>query len=84
MKPDRQALAVLVCLAALVGCSDLTSERDEAHDDDPTEVEQLSLSTAAFEAAGIAVRPVGRRTLVPTIQVTGTLSYDERRMTKAL
>ena len=80
MKLDRQALAVLACLAALVGCSGPPSGPDEVHEDESEQVKRVTLSAAAVETAGIAVVPVDRRTLVPVIQVTGTLSYDERRM----
>jgi cobalt-zinc-cadmium efflux system membrane fusion protein len=67
-------------LAIVVGCSDHTSERDETHENDHEQVERVSLSAGAYEAAGITVAAVRPQTLVPTIQVTGTLSYDERRM----
>ncbi len=83
MKLHRQALAVLASLAILVACSDRTTEHDEAHEDDHEQVEQLSLSVEAYKAAGITVAPVASRTVTPTIQVTGTLSYDERHMTIA-
>jgi len=77
---DRKSLAAVVCLALLVGCSDHPSDEVEAHEDDHEQSDRLSLSVEGYEAAGIAVAPAGLRTLVPTIQVTGTLSYDENRM----
>jgi cobalt-zinc-cadmium efflux system membrane fusion protein len=80
MKLDRQALAFLACSTMLVACTDPTQKHDEAHEDDHGHVEELSLSAEAYEAAGITVASVTHRTLTPMIQVTGTLSYDERRM----
>jgi len=81
MKLDKKILAVLACSVLLAGCSDRASEPHDEHDDPhEEEVERVSLSAAAYETAGIASAPVARRSLAPAIQVTGTLSYDERRM----
>jgi len=91
MKLDRQApgaLAVLACLALLAGCPDPTGKPEDDHADDHADepvdgheqAERLTLSVPAYETAGIVVEPVASRTLLPEIRVTGTLSYDERRM----
>jgi len=80
MMLDRKLLAVAACFAILVACSDRTKEDDGSHEDNPEQAEPRSLSAEAYETAGITVAPVELRTLVPTIQVTGTLSYDEGRM----
>jgi len=80
MKLTRAFLAGIVCLVAVAGCSDHPQEPPQVHDDEHEQGERLSLSTEAYEAAGIAVAPVAQRTVVPIIKVTGTLSYDERHM----
>jgi cobalt-zinc-cadmium efflux system membrane fusion protein len=84
MKLDNRLLSLVVCLTVLVGCSDPVSDRDVHHEDDDHEkVDRVFLSAEAQEAADIAVSAVGPRVLSPTIRVTGTLSYDERRMAVA-
>ena len=72
MKLDDRHLVVVACLAILAGCSDRTTEREEVHEDDHEQVDGVSLSDEAYEAAGIAVSAVAPRALVPTIKVTGT------------
>jgi len=79
MKRDSELLAVLASLALLVACPDATEEHEDAHEEGHEEVERISLTPEAYEAAGIDVAPAVRRTVVPEIQVTGTLSYDERK-----
>lgn len=79
MKRLSRAVPVCACLALLSGCSGESMEQ-EHHDDAHEPTERISLSEAAYHAAGISVAPVTLRNLVPKIQVTGTLSYDERRM----
>ncbi len=88
MKLPRPALAALACLVILAACADRAGEQEHEHDarheeDDHDRAEQLSLSVAAYETAGISVAPVTLHTLAPTIRVTGTLSYDERHMALA-
>jgi cobalt-zinc-cadmium efflux system membrane fusion protein len=80
MSIRRIILTVFACIVLLSGCSDQSSEREEAHDDGHDRPGLVSLSAEAFEAAGIAIAPVSPRSHVPTIRVTGTLSYDERSM----
>jgi cobalt-zinc-cadmium efflux system membrane fusion protein len=80
MKLVSQSHVLLACCVLLVACSDEPREEAGGHEDHHEEVERLTLSAEAYAAAGITVAPVTYRTLTPTIQVTGTLSYDERRM----
>ena len=80
MKLDRRYLAALACLASLAACSDPPEEREETHEGSHDPPARVSFSAGTYEAAGITVAPVGLRSLVPTIQVTGTLSYDQRSM----
>jgi cobalt-zinc-cadmium efflux system membrane fusion protein len=67
----------------VAACSPGPEEPRQTHADDREQAEQLTLSAEAYETAGITVAPVSLRTLVPVIRVTGTLSYDERRMAVA-
>jgi cobalt-zinc-cadmium efflux system membrane fusion protein len=64
----------------MAGCTSQPLEREESHHDEHDRSGHVSLSAEAFDAAGIAVEEVSLRRHAPTIQVTGTLSYDERRM----
>jgi len=81
MNCSRKALAIFACTTLLFGCSERTPEDDDEHQDEHEEqIERISLTAAAYEAAGIAVAPAGLRILLSTVQVTGTLEYDERRM----
>jgi len=80
MSIDKNLPIAIACLALLIGCSGQPGQQQEVHDDDHDEAGRVSFSTDAYEASGVVVAPVGRRDHVPTIQVTGTLSYDERSM----
>jgi cobalt-zinc-cadmium efflux system membrane fusion protein len=80
MKLDRRSLAALACLVSLAACSERVEERDDTHEDSHVAATRISFSAGTYEAAGITVAPAGLRSLVPTIQVTGTLSYDQRSM----
>lgn len=80
MKPTKQFPGLVACLILLVACSDGPGEPLDAHEDDHEEPTGISIAAEAYEASGIAVAPVGTARLLPTIRVTGTLSYDERRM----
>jgi len=80
MRLHRKALATFVCIGLVVACSPGPEEHQDIHDDQEDHAEGLTLSDEAYETAGITVAPVEPRALVPTIKVTGTLSYDERRM----
>jgi cobalt-zinc-cadmium efflux system membrane fusion protein len=80
MSSAESRFILLVCLGLLVGCSDRPGPQEEAHDDSHDLAGHVTLSAEAYDAAGIAVAAVGRRKHVPTIRVTGTLSYDERTM----
>ena len=84
---DRSSIAagfaaVLTC--CLAACSGAPADREPVHagdhPDDHAEVDGVALTAEAYEVAGIAVAPVGRQSLTPTVRVTGTLSYDERHM----
>ena len=81
MKLDRRFLAVPACVAVLIACSAQPGpEHGEEEEDHHDEADRVVLSAEAYEAAGITIGSVGLRVLTPTIQVTGTLSYDERAM----
>jgi len=80
MRLARNVLAGVACLGLVAACAPRPEEAEQTHTDDHEAVESLSLSAEAYQAAEITVAAVGRRTVVPTIRVTGTLSYDERRM----
>jgi cobalt-zinc-cadmium efflux system membrane fusion protein len=83
MKLDSRLFVVFAGLVFLAGCWEGTIEHDEAHEDNHEQVDGISLSPQAYEAADITVDAVRPHALVPTIQVTGTLSYDERGMAVA-
>jgi cobalt-zinc-cadmium efflux system membrane fusion protein len=51
------------------------------HEDE--EAGRVSLSPEAYEAAAITLAPVALHVMAPAVRVTGTLSYDERRMAVA-
>lgn len=72
-------LALLLLLTACAGAPTMDEHHDD-HGEDHALSERLMLSSEAYETAGITVVPVSHRALAPTVQVTGTLSYDERRM----
>jgi cobalt-zinc-cadmium efflux system membrane fusion protein len=61
-------------------CSRTSEDAEPAHEDDHGRVGRLALSPEAYEAAGIRMAPVAPRSLTSSVRVTGTLSYDERRM----
>lgn len=77
----RRFLVAVACIAFLTGCPDQSSQREEAPDDSHDRAGQaVLLSAEALDASGIAIAQVGLEHHVPTLRVTGTLSYDERRM----
>jgi len=80
MKLDSKSLMAVACAALVVACSHGPEDPEPTHAEDHEQTDGVSLSVEAYEAAGITVAPVVSRALVPTIRVTGTLSYDERRM----
>lgn len=80
MSIPRSFLVALTCVAILTGCSNQPVEQGESHDDESDRSGRVLLSAEAYETAGIRLAAVGHRRHVPTIQVTGTLSYDERKM----
>jgi cobalt-zinc-cadmium efflux system membrane fusion protein len=94
MNPNKKYFIFLVCVLLLAGCGDQRIEPADTHQDthegetgrghedgdEDERSESIALTAAAYDAAGIVVAPVGLEALVPTIQVTGTLSYDERYM----
>jgi len=80
MRFNRKFVAMVACLGLVVACSSRQEEPEVTHEDDREQGGQVTLSVEAFEIAGITVAPAETRVLVPTIKVTGTLSYDERRM----
>ena len=77
---DKRSVTLIYCLVLLIGCTSQPGRQEEAHDDSQEQAGHVSFSSEAYEVAGIAVGPVSLRDHVPTIRVTGTLSYDERRM----
>lgn len=83
MKRHRRVLAVMTWIllgAACTGGAPGPEPDDHGEHDDHEQIERLSLSREAYSAGGIEVAPVESRTITPTVRVTGTLSYDERRM----
>ena len=80
MKLDRRFLAVLACVAVVIACSARPGPEHREEEDHHDEADRVVLSAEAYETAGITIGSVGLRALTPTIQVTGTLSYDERAM----
>jgi cobalt-zinc-cadmium efflux system membrane fusion protein len=73
-------LITIAWFGLLAACTGPVEPTESVHEDDHEEGGRLALSAEAYAAAGIAVAPVGLGTLTPTVRVTGTLSYDERRM----
>ena len=80
MMIDKRSFTLFSCLVLLIGCASQPGQQEEVHDDSQERPGHVSFSSEAYEAAGIVVAPVSLRDHVPTIRVTGTLSYDERRM----
>ena len=78
------ATATIAALLALtVACTTPPPEPsgdDHADHDEGRHVERVTLSAEAYAASGITVAPAEARAIAPTVQVTGTLSYDERKM----
>ncbi len=78
------AVAILVSLLTLaLACTSPAPESGEGghedHDED-RHVERVSLTEQAYATSGISVAPVELRALTSSVRVTGTLSYDERKM----
>jgi len=70
-------------VAFVVACTSPESppdhdERAEHPEDEHTE--RVSFSEEAYASSGITVAPVAARAITPSVRVTGTLSYDERKM----
>jgi len=80
MKLDNRSLAALACVALVVACSRGAAEHEPMPAEDHEESALVSLTVEAYEVAGIGVAPVELRALVSTVRVTGSLSYDERRL----
>lgn len=88
MKRPGRSLATLTWIALAVACAGDPAEHspgpeEHAEHDDHGEaggIERLTLSAEAYDVAGITTAPVAAHSLAPTVRVTGTLSYDERRM----
>jgi cobalt-zinc-cadmium efflux system membrane fusion protein len=83
MKHVRKTLAALAWISLSIAC---TGESPEPGHDDHAEhreddgSEGVSLSQEAYAVSGITVSPAAMREIRPTVRVTGTLSYDERKM----
>lgn len=76
--------AILVSLLTLaLACTSPAPESGEGghedHDED-RHVERVSLTEQAYTTSGISVAPIELRALTSSVRVTGTLSYDERKM----
>jgi cobalt-zinc-cadmium efflux system membrane fusion protein len=83
MKRHRRLFAAVALISVSVACTGGTQDHPpDAHDDhdDQEQTDRLTLSEEAYAASGVAVAPVESRLLKPTVRVTGTLSYDERKM----
>jgi cobalt-zinc-cadmium efflux system membrane fusion protein len=60
------------------------AEHGHGHEqEDHDAIERITFSPEAYAASGIEVAAVESRVLAPTVRVTGTLSYDERKMAVA-
>ncbi|MBD3867582.1 MAG: efflux RND transporter periplasmic adaptor subunit [Acidobacteria bacterium] len=80
MKTASRYVVLIAGLVLLAACSDRPAEPVDINEEDHEEAGGISLSAEAYQASGIAVAPAVTARLIPTIRVTGTLSYDERRM----
>jgi len=80
MKLHSRLIAVVACIALGGACSSGPAEHVPAHEDDHERIDRLTLSAEAYKTARITVAPAAARVMAPTVRVTGTLSYDERRM----
>lgn len=78
-----RASTIAVCIALALACTGGETEQAETHDDHEAPPGVVTFSAEALETAGISVAPVEAQALAPTVRVTGTLSYDERRMAVA-
>src|SRR5262245_38109416 len=79
MRCNDRLLAALAASALVVACSGAPTHPEEEHEQEHEGIRRLSLTPEAYEASGITVAPVVPRAVVPAVQVTGTLSYDERK-----
>jgi cobalt-zinc-cadmium efflux system membrane fusion protein len=82
MKHVEQTLAAAILLSLSVACTTPAPEpsRDDHPEHEEDEARRVSLSDAAYAASGVTVAPVEARAFAPSVRVTGTLSYDERKM----
>lgn len=83
MKPDDRLLPLLVCLVFVAACASDREPQASTPAEEGEHSDRVSLSVEAYEVSGISVAPVSSRSLTPIVRVTGTLSYDERRMAVA-
>jgi cobalt-zinc-cadmium efflux system membrane fusion protein len=83
MKHASRSLAALLWIPLWFACTADTLEDGHSADRDHEEhgrAERVSLSEEAYLVSGVTVARVETRTLRPAVRVTGTLSYDERKM----
>ena len=91
MKRLERGLSILVAVVLAAACSGPPDEHaakehaeheqhGEGEDHDDEAVERVTFSPEAFATTGIQVAPAVSRAMAPTVRVTGTLSYDERKM----
>ncbi len=80
MKRTSLFLAAVVWILTGVACSSGTPDHAPDAHDDHEQVDRLTLSREAYAVSEITVATVGSHTMTPTVRVTGTMSYDERRM----
>jgi len=80
MRRAEHAVAVVALVSLWVACVSPPEEHAPDEHEDHERVERLTLSPEAYESSGIAVATVESRAMPPTVRVTGTLSYDERKM----
>jgi cobalt-zinc-cadmium efflux system membrane fusion protein len=80
MKRVSRILGTVVWISIAVACTGGAPEHAPDEHDDHDDHERVTLSEEAYAISGIAVAPVESHALAPTLRVTGTLSYDERRM----
>ncbi len=73
-------LALLLTSCAPAGHDDEHEEIGHQEAEHEDEAATISLSPEAVQSAGIALQPVGRRAVEPTVEATGRLGYDEQRM----
>jgi cobalt-zinc-cadmium efflux system membrane fusion protein len=74
---------VLLWVALSVACAGGGDERrhdDHSEHQEETGRQHLTLSAEAYQTSAISVAVVERRVIRPAVRVTGTLSYDERKM----